>query len=394
MARRPRAAAKASVPTTPDPVEIAMEAEASGKAPTGEASALLRRQSLLIDEQIGLARNERFRNRIRSVRDMAIAFMVVALVVSAGAVVWSASRTTGLVIQPFTVPPELVEDGLDGRAVAALFQDELVRLDRETNSARPPASFRNDWSEAITVEVEAGGLSLTDTYRALTRWLGQETYVSGGLSRTPDGLELVVRSSDGTGITVQGSAERPGQLTREAAERVYEQTQPYRYAVYLGNRAEPLLVGPEQQALLDRRRAILTELSSNPSETERIWGYNGLTRIRETPAGDAISLLQAGLEIDAEHPVMLINLVASQTLLGRSEAAVLAAQRAATSCPVGATGPRSIRTGGTEVVCRARRFCRTCKGIFCTHWRSEPMLRSGPQLRRAFVPTPRFAWRT
>ena len=92
MARRPRAAAKASVPTTPDPVEIAMEAEASGTAPTGEASALLRRQSLLIDEQIGLARNERFRNRIRSVRDIAIAFMVVTLIVAAGAVVWTASN--------------------------------------------------------------------------------------------------------------------------------------------------------------------------------------------------------------------------------------------------------------------------------------------------------------
>jgi APA family basic amino acid/polyamine antiporter len=34
-----------------------------------------------------------------------IAAMVVALVVAMGAVVWSASRTTGLVIQPFTVPP-------------------------------------------------------------------------------------------------------------------------------------------------------------------------------------------------------------------------------------------------------------------------------------------------
>lgn len=48
LARRPRAAARAAAPTTPDPVEIAMEAEASGTAPTGEASALLRRQSLLI----------------------------------------------------------------------------------------------------------------------------------------------------------------------------------------------------------------------------------------------------------------------------------------------------------------------------------------------------------
>eukprot|EP01034_Spumella_vulgaris_P011356 gene11356-14442_t len=155
---------KPVAPTTPDPVEIAMEAEASGKAPTGEASALLRRHSALIDEQIGLARNERFRNRIRSIRDIAISAMVIGLVVAAGAVVWNASRASGLVIQPFTVPPELVEGGLDSRAVAALFQDELIRLEAATVSPRPAASFRNDWSGAITVQVEAGGLSLTNAY--------------------------------------------------------------------------------------------------------------------------------------------------------------------------------------------------------------------------------------
>jgi tetratricopeptide (TPR) repeat protein len=327
-----------AAPTTPDPVEIAMEIAASGKSPGTAAlevletnAALMREQIALSREQIGLARNERFRNRIRSIRDIAIAAVVVALLVAVGTVVWSASRTNGLVIQPFTVPPELVEDGLDGRAVAALFQDELVRLEAATDSVRPAASFRNDWSEGITVEVEAGGLSLTDAYTALTRWLGQETYVSGGMRQTTSGLELVVRGIDGTAVTVQGPADQPEALMRQAAERVYEQTQPYRYATYLGDRAAPLPVGPERQALYDRRRAILTELLSNPSEIERAWGYNGLARSGETSARDAISLLQAGLEIDAEHPVLGIGLITFHTLLGQSEAAALAAKRSALS---------------------------------------------------------------
>jgi tetratricopeptide (TPR) repeat protein len=308
-----------------------MEAEASGRAPTGEASALLRRQSLLIDEQIGLARNERFRNRIRSVRDIAIASMVVALLVAAGAVVWSASRTTGLVIQPFSVPPELVEDGLDGRAVASLFQDELIRLEAATDSARPPASFRNDWSKGITIEVEAGGLSLTDAYTALTRWLGNETYVDGGLSRTTDGLELVVRTSDGTAVTVEGPAGRPADLMRTAAERIYEQTQPYRYSVYLARQGDALSARPEKQAWLDRASAILTTLSSSSSEIERLWGNNGLAIAANTSSKDAISFLQVGLEIDAEHPVLLFNLASLRRLLGQDEGAFRAAQRAATS---------------------------------------------------------------
>jgi tetratricopeptide (TPR) repeat protein len=313
-------------PTTPDPVEIAMEAEASGVAATGEAAALLRRQAILIDEQIGLARNERFRNRIRSIRDIAIAAVVVAFVLAVGAVVWSASRTTGLVIQPFTVPPELVEDGLDGRAVAALFQDELVRLEAATVSARPASSFRNDWSDAITVEVEAGGLSLTDAYRSLVRWLGDETYVDGGLSRTPEGLELVVRTSDGTAVTVQGAADRPGDLLRQAAERVYEQTQPYRYAAYFSTLGNALPQGPERQALVDRRRAILIPLLSSPSPIERLWAHNGLSRMAEVSFRDAIAHLESALEIDPEHPILLGNIRNDTFSLGLWEAS-LAYQR-------------------------------------------------------------------
>ena len=326
-----KARPRPTAPTTPDPVEIAMEAEASGTAPTGEASALLRRHSALIDKQLVLASNEIFRNRIRAIRDLALAAVVVALLVAVGAVVWSASRTTGLVIQPFSVPPELVEDGLGGRAVAALFQDELLRLEAETTSARPPASFRNDWSEGITIEVEAGGLSLTDAYTALTRWLGQETYVSGGLRQTTSGLELVVRSSNGTAVTVQGLADQPEALMRQAAEGVYEQTQPYRYAIYLSGRGEALPAGPERQVLLDDSRAILTTLMDSPSPTERVWAYNGLSQDVDTPLQDTIPILLAALEIDPEHPNILINLADASRFLGQAEASLGYSQRAVAS---------------------------------------------------------------
>lgn len=315
--RRKRPAA----PTTSDPVEIAMEVAATGKTPAEAAMAVLHANAALLTHQGVLARNEIFRNRIRSVRDIAIAALVVAVIVGLGAVVWSASRTTGLVIQPFSVPPELVEDGLDGRAVAALFQDELVRLEAATVSARPASSFRNDWSEGITVEVEAGGVSLTDAYRTLVRWLGQETRVDGGVSRTTAGLELVVRTSDGVAVTIQQDpAERPGDLVRRAADQFYERTQPYRYGAYLASRASPLPVGPEREAYDERRRAILTSLLSGSSKTDRVWAYNGLSRMRIFSRPEAISLLETALEIDPQHPNILINLRDDSFVLGHWEA--------------------------------------------------------------------------
>ena len=308
-----------------------MEASASGTAPTGEASALLRRHSALIDKQLVLASNEIFRNRIRSIRDIAIAAMVVALVVAVGVVVWSASRATGLVIQPFSVPPELVEDGLDGRAVAALFQDELVRLEAETVSPRPSASFRNDWSGAITVEVEAGGLSLTDAYTALTRWLGKETFINGGLSQTADGLELVVRTSDGTAVTVRGLPARPEPLIKQAAEQFYELTQPYRYSQYLRTTGQGLADGPEQRALYDRSRTILTALLDSPSQTERLWAYNGFAVARDTTTQDSIPILEAALEIDPYQPNIRGNLADFSQRLGHAEAALGYSQSVAVS---------------------------------------------------------------
>uniref|UniRef100_UPI00262FF8A1 tetratricopeptide repeat protein n=1 Tax=Brevundimonas sp. TaxID=1871086 RepID=UPI00262FF8A1 len=305
---RGRRPGRRSPPTTPDAIEIAMEAEASGEAPTGEASALLRRQSALVGKQVILAGNEIFRNRIRAIRDTAIAAMVVALVVALGAVVWSASRTTGLVVQPFSVPPELVEDGLDGRAVAALFLDELVRLDTTTSSTRTPANFRNDWSEAVTVEVEAGGLSITDAYTSLTRLLGSEIYVSGGLSRTTTGLELVIRSSEGWSVTVQGPADRREDLIRQAAGQVYEQSQPIRYASQLLDRAEALPDGPERQMLIERGRTKLTTLLSGPSEITRIWAYINLSQLSDTSLESSIVFLQRAFELDPEHPSVVLNL--------------------------------------------------------------------------------------
>jgi tetratricopeptide (TPR) repeat protein len=305
-------------------VEIAMEAEASGTAPTGEASALLRRHSALIDKQIVLANNQIFRNRI-------LVAVVVALLLTVGTVVWSASRTTGLVIQPFSVPPELVEDGLDGRAVAALFQDELVRLETATNASGPTASFRNDWSGAISVEVEAGGLSLTDAYTALTRWLGKETFISGGLSRTTDGLELVVRSSDGMTVSVQGPADQPEGLMRLAAERVYERTQPYRYAAYVGQQGQALPDGPEKQALYDRRSAIMARLLDSPSLNDRVWALNGLASGPQVSTQDSSAILLTALEIDPEHPHILFNLWINSQIFGHPEAALGYAQRIAAS---------------------------------------------------------------
>src|SRR5437868_5434781 len=94
MARTTKARpAKATMPTTPDPVEIAMEAEASGQAPIGVARALLEDQRRLIHWQIASERSGFVLKLLTSAAGVALALL---LAITA----WQASRADGLVIKP------------------------------------------------------------------------------------------------------------------------------------------------------------------------------------------------------------------------------------------------------------------------------------------------------
>src|SRR5690348_12467339 len=91
---------RASAPTTPDPIEIAMEAVASGRADPGSpAHRVLLRHEQLIGWQI---MKERAGFALRCLTGLVGIIVAVGL----GSLVWSASQERGLVIEPFSVPPE------------------------------------------------------------------------------------------------------------------------------------------------------------------------------------------------------------------------------------------------------------------------------------------------
>ncbi len=314
-AARPRRRRKsAPSPNTPDPIEIAMEAEARDLSPDSPARQVLVEHRRLIRAQIAQARRQ-------AVRELAIMAFVGVIVLSVSLIVWNASRVSGLVIQPFTVPPALAQRGLDGTAVASLLQDELNRLDAATDSGRAASSYRNDWSDKIAVGVEAGGVSLDDAWRFLTRRLGRETLMTGGVSQGPQGLTLVVRTGADPIAPVTGPADDLDTLLRQAAERVYEQTQPYRYSVYLGGVIRRLPDGPKREAMQERQTAILKDLTTGASRVDRAWAYNGLGLRPWASARENIAYIEAGLEIDPEHPYMQGNLASRHDSLGHAEIA-------------------------------------------------------------------------
>jgi tetratricopeptide (TPR) repeat protein len=196
--------------------------------------------------------------------EVSAALIGVALACFIGAAVWNAAHADGLVIESFSVPPDLAARGLTGQAIAGLLTDKLSSLQTATDSNRAARSYSNDWGDNIKVEIADTGISVGEAYRFLKRWLGHETHVSGDVWRTQNGLTIAVRVG-GSGSTNTGSEADMDGLIQKAAEDIYDRTQPYRYAVYLNK------TGRTGESI-----ARLKTLAATGDPTDSGWAYLGL----------------------------------------------------------------------------------------------------------------------
>ncbi|MDO8912278.1 MAG: hypothetical protein Q8N10_03210 [Phenylobacterium sp.] len=235
---RAKRSRKARPPTTPDPIEIAMEAEAEGRSPEGIAYRVLEKQERLIGWQIA---SERAGFALRVLTGLAGLAAATALSVMA----WQASRSDGLVVEAFSVPPALVSRGATGEVVARGVLDRLGELDRAANSLQS-VRIADAWTQDTKIEVAQTGVSLDDVQRLLRRWLGHETHLTGEVVQTATGVRITARTGVGRTVTAEGSAEQLPELARQTGEALFRQARPVQYAEYLyrGGRwaeAKPLL---------------------------------------------------------------------------------------------------------------------------------------------------------
>jgi tetratricopeptide (TPR) repeat protein len=257
-------------PHTPDPIEIAMEAEAAGAPPAGVAHAVLVRQEQLIGWQVA---SERAGVALKLLTGLAGLVVAVAI----GLMAWRASRADGVVIEPFSTPPDMAARGYTGQALAARIQDRLKAMQADTNNVRAAATYANDWGHEVRVEIAQTGVSLSDVDKVLRGWLGHESHVGGDLVRATlpgggAGLSLTIRSET-AGDEVTGDEADMNGLLQRAAETLYRRTQPYRYGDYLRTHNRP-----------DEARAVFTNLSENGPRPEQAWAFVGLGRMEPDPA--------------------------------------------------------------------------------------------------------------
>jgi tetratricopeptide (TPR) repeat protein len=299
--------------------ELAAHLAMSGAA-TDEAREYLRKQSRLADLQIDTLekkdefelshlRFRRFSDYARFALEIAGFLVVLLIVCGLGSMVWNASRDHGLLVDAFSVPPDLAQTGLTGSVVANRLIDRYGEL--QTNSfsvTQGGESFRREGNDEVHVEIPDTGVSLGELQRYLRDWLGNDTHVSGEVVRMAKGYSLTVRYGDQPGATEDGPD--LDALLSKSAEHLMQRALPYRYVEYLARH------GRGAEAL-----TFLPALSSNGTPLNRgrayaawatIYFYNDNMR----RSGQISS---EGLKIDPDNPLLLAFLSAAEGNQGHDE---------------------------------------------------------------------------
>jgi tetratricopeptide (TPR) repeat protein len=309
-----------------DPVAVAL---ALGGARPEDAKAFLEKQSHLADEQIALTRLQakelahelKLRHWSLLVRhlsgllkltlEVGLAVAAVALASFLGAALWNAAHADGLVIESFSVPPDLAERGLTGQVIAGELLDRLTEINQSTLSARTGKSYAANWGDEIKVEIPETGISVAEAYRFLRRWLGHESHISGAVWHSQGGIVITART-DGRSVTVGGPEADIGGQIQKAAEAVFSLAEPYRYGVYLISQrryAEAIAVFRHQAA-------------GGPAE-DRAWGLVGLSAA-ESANGDigdreTVQLNHEAVELDPSNTNALSNVAAYEQNVSQLE---------------------------------------------------------------------------
>jgi tetratricopeptide (TPR) repeat protein len=259
---------------------VAARLSASDPEVARDTSAFLKKQALLLETQQKRLEDEHalriahLRNQIREekVRRFGLRLRVgfqlfialVATVIGAGLLVilHDAFTSRRVVIEPFDAPPALAARGLTGKVVANALLDELSRLQDATHSSSAARGLSGAWTGNIKLEVPETGVSIGEISRLLRERFGHDLHIDGDLIETATGgLALTVRGNGVPPKTFSRSATELDKLTVEAAEYVYSQSQPARWASYLSG------VERYDEAIAFCRTAVA---SADPAERPRL----------------------------------------------------------------------------------------------------------------------------
>ena len=305
-----------------DPAAIALALGQPGSLDP-RAAAFLEKQSHLADLQIdnlqkidefelSHLRWRRFNDQMRGMLQVIAALFALAVFAGLCAAIWSAAHENGLIIEAFSVPPDMAARGLTGQTLAAQLQDKLAAMQSATDTARPASSYANNWGDDIKVQIPETGVSVGEFYRLLVSWFGRQTHITGEVWHDGDMVSITARAGAGPGATVTGEEKDIASLLQKAAEEVYRQTQPYRYATYVSENGKN-----------DRlAETIMRQLAAEgATPRERAWALSGLAydALSSADLPRALAQQRAAIALDRNFAMSWDNVKWYEGVLGHEE---------------------------------------------------------------------------
>jgi len=308
-------------------VGVAMHEASRDPGVAADVREFLREQTIVLRLQAeDLRREDKLRHwslRVHHISDvlklsfeLALASIFTVVMLVAALTVWSATQEDGVVIEAFSVPPDMAAQGLTGQGVAAKLQDKLSAMQAATDSARPAASYSNNWGGDIRVEIPNTGISIGEFYRYLVSRLGHQTHITGEVYHIGNTIAVTARSGSDAGATVTGTEADFDALMQQAADQIYARTQPYRHAIYLDERQA-------EHGGREAARAIFEELVASGSREDRIWGHVGLANLVDSDDPRLASAEERkAAALDSSFALPYQDIAGDDHILGHDESAI------------------------------------------------------------------------
>ena len=325
-----------------DPVAAAL---ALGGASQAQADAFLKKQEAFIDDQRAFIADQRhhlheqtksvkigiFNERMSAALKLLTACAGLAVAAALIFLMWDAVNAQGLVIDTFSVPPDLAARGLSGEVVATRFRDQVQAMQAATESERPADTYQDNWGSELKVEIPDTGLTLGELNQMLRDRFGRVSHVTGEVVRTASGIAVTARLGDASPKTFTGPESAFDDLARQSAEAVYRASQPYRFAQYVAGQ------GRYREAF-----AVISDLATSGPPGERGWAYTEWGNLDMNGHGDlpaAIRHCRKGRAVgDASTVAADICLTNAQVWSGHDEAALVLAPELAKSAQIRVPG--------------------------------------------------------
>src|SRR6185503_9367544 len=166
-----------------------------GAASRSKADAYLDDQRSLIaiqkrhlHEQFKQVRLATLSQRLSVALKLATLAVGIGAVAGLGLAMWHAAHARGLVVEAFTVSPQLAASGLTGDVVADDLTAKItaIRDIADAQSVGRSDEVQKESGEDIKIEIPETGVSVAQAWRILRGWLGHEHHLRGSLRLAGD----------------------------------------------------------------------------------------------------------------------------------------------------------------------------------------------------------------